>query len=54
MADSQHYQYSMDGSTWTNFAGPYAITRTLAGNPGHETFTTAKSGVHSVTEPYKP
>jgi hypothetical protein len=54
MVSSQLYQYSTDNSTWTTFAGPFTLTRTFAGAVGTQTFTTNKSGVHSVVEPYKP
>ena len=54
MISSQVYQYSTDNSTWTTFAGPFTLTRTFDGAPGAQTFTTHKSGVHSVSEPYKP
>ncbi len=54
MISSQVYQYSTDNSTWTTFAGPFTLTRTFDGAPGTQTFTTNKSGVHSVNEPYKP
>jgi hypothetical protein len=54
MISSQVYQCSTDNSTWTTFAGPFTLTRTFDGAPGSQTFTTNKSGVHSVAEPYKP
>lgn len=54
MISSQVYQYSTDNSTWTTFAGPFTLTRTFDGAPGAQTFATNKSGVHSVSEPYKP
>lgn len=54
MISSQVYQYSTDNTTWTTFAGPFTLTRTFDGAPGAQTFSTNKSGVHSVSEPYKP
>lgn len=54
MISSQVYQYSTDNTTWTTFAGPFTLTRTFDGASGAQTFSTNKSGVHSVSEPYKP
>jgi hypothetical protein len=55
MESSQVYQYSPDGgSTWSSFAGPFSIRRTLFSDSGTLRFRTEKSRVHSVTEPYKP
>lgn len=62
MRSTQLYQFSTDNSTWTNFAGPFDLTRTLeraSGPPAPDgsvplVFTTEKAGVHTVTEMYKP
>jgi hypothetical protein len=63
MESSQLYQFTTDGSTWTDFAGPTLLTRTFAEEfgppaPGQTSmpkfFTTTKAGVHTVTEAYKP
>jgi hypothetical protein len=63
MQSHQVYQFSTDGSTWSPFAGPYELTRTFAEAygppaPGQTTmpkyFTTTKTGVHTITEDYKP
>jgi hypothetical protein len=62
MESTQLYQFSTDGSTWTTFAGPFTLRRTLeraAGPPAEDgavplVFITDKNGIHSVTEPYKP
>ena len=55
MESLQLYQFSRDGSTWTNFAGPFTLLRTLSrGIDGKLSFTTDKVGIHSVTEDYKP
>lgn len=62
MRSSQLYQFSTNNSTWTNFAGPFSLTRTLeraSGPPGPDgsvplVFTTEKAGIHTVTEIYKP
>lgn len=51
---SQTYQYTMDGSTWTNFAGPFTIRRTLTGQQGGRNwFWTNKRGIHMSIEQYK-
>ena len=61
MESSQLYQYSTDGwpgSSWTTFAGPFALKRTLSevvpGDRSKLQFTTEKVGIQMVTEPYKP
>jgi hypothetical protein len=61
MESTQVYQFSRNGSTWTDFAGPFTLQRTLETAigpplPGRAflQFTTEKAGIHSVTEPYKP
>lgn len=62
MESKQVYQFSTDGSTWTDFAGPFTLKRTLeqAFGPAAKDgsvpllFTTEKVGIHTVTEDYKP
>jgi hypothetical protein len=51
----QVYQYSPDGGgTWRYFAGAFNILRRFYNDGGTLRFLTRKSGVHSVTENYKP
>lgn len=62
MESKQVYQFSTDGSTWTDFAGPFTLRRTLEQVSGPPTadgsvpllFTTEKVGIHSLPENYKP
>lgn len=62
MESKQKYQFSTDGSTWTDFAGPFTLRREFVRLPGppvagqqmYCNFTTDKVGIHSVTETYKP
>jgi hypothetical protein len=55
MESRQLYQYSPDaGATWHYFAGAFIIRRTLFDDAGTLRFRTQKTGVHTVTEPYKP
>ena len=62
MESSQLYQFSTDGSTWTDFAGPTKLTRRfeeaagppMPGQTMPKYFTTIKEGVHSTVEDYKP
>ncbi len=54
MESSQLYQFSTDGSRWTNFAGPFILKRSLTRDSGILFFTTSKIGIHSKTEDYKP
>ena len=63
MTSSQVYQYSPDsGTTWTTFAGPFTLNRTLDQEigpplPGQTMpllFQTEKVGIHETTEQYKP
>jgi hypothetical protein len=62
MQSHQLYQFSTDGSKWTDFAGPFELTRTFAeaygpaapGKSMPKLFTTTKTGVHSIAEDYKP
>jgi len=62
MESSQLYQFSTDGSTWTNFAGPTKLTRrfeeaagpAMPGQTMPKYFTTIKEGVHFTVEDYKP
>jgi hypothetical protein len=63
MTSSQVYQYSPDsGTTWTTFAGPFTLNRTLDREigpplPGQTMpllFQTEKVGIHETTEQYKP
>ena len=63
MTSSQVYQYSPDsGTTWTTFAGPFTLNRTLDREvgpplPGQTMpllFQTEKAGIHRTTERYKP
>lgn len=55
MESRQLYQYSPDaGASWHYFAGEFIIRRTLFDDGGALKFRTQKTGVHTVTEPYKP
>jgi hypothetical protein len=55
MESRQLYQFSQDGGgTWQYFAGAFIIRRTLFEEGGALKFKTQKSGVHTVTEAYKP
>lgn len=55
MESRQVYQYSPDGGTsWRYFAGAFTIRRTLFRTGAGLQFRTQKTGVHTVTEPYKP
>lgn len=55
MESRQLYQYSPDaGATWRYFAGAFIIRRTLFRDGTGLRFRTQKTGVHTVTEPYKP
>lgn len=55
MESRQLYQFSPDaGGSWHYFAGEFIIRRTLFNDGGALKFTTQKTGVHTVTEPYKP
>jgi len=62
MQSEQKYQFSTDGATWTDFAGPFTLRREFAREigpplPGQEmycSFTTEKVGIHTVKETYKP
>ncbi len=55
MESRQTYQYSPDGgSSWRYFAGAFTIRRTLFRDGGNLKFRTQKTGVHTITENYKP
>jgi hypothetical protein len=54
MESSQVYQFSPNGSTWTTFAGPFTLRRTLERLGGALQFTTDKIGINRVVEAYKP
>jgi hypothetical protein len=62
MESNQKYQFSTDGGSWTDFAGPFTLRRELvrltgpplAGQAMYCSFTTTKIGIHSVTENFKP
>lgn len=62
MESKQNYQFSTDGTNWTNFAGPFTLRREfsrligppVAGQQMYCEFTTTKVGIHTVTEPFKP
>ncbi len=55
MESRQDYQFSADGGgTWRHLAGAFILRRTLSTVAGALRFRTQKTGVHSVSEPYKP